>query len=83
MVEYYTSGQVAKKLRVSVSTLKRWISNGDVVFNETRNASGWMLFSSDDMEKLKTFKKERRRNGKHFNRETLLPVRSKKPSMEG
>ena len=75
MPEYYTSGQVARRLRVSVSTLKRWITQKDVILNETRNASGWMLFSETDMENLRNFKKERHRNGKTFSKRTLKPIK--------
>jgi len=74
MPEYFTSGQVAKQLRVSVSTLKRWIAQEEILPRETRNASGWMLFSREDMDNLKRFKKDKRRNGKSFHKETLKPV---------
>ena len=74
MPEYFTSGQVAKQLRVSVSTLKRWIAQEEILPRETRNSSGWMLFSRDDMDNLKQFKKDKRRNGKSFQKETLKPV---------
>jgi len=74
MPEYFTSGQVARKLRISVSTLKRWIIQGEAIEKETRNASGWMLFSEIDMEDLHRFKKYKRRNGKSFSKETLSPI---------
>ena len=62
--EYFTSGQAAQKLRISVTTLKRWIRNA--IDAETRNASGWMPFSETDMHALKKFKNAKRRNGKVF-----------------
>lgn len=74
MAEYFTSGQVAKRLRVSVSTLKRWSSLRDGSNGEIRNASGWMLFSEDDISHLRKFKREKRRNGRHFSKETLEPA---------
>ena len=49
-------------------------SRPDDLPRETRNSSGWMLFSRDDMDNLKQFKKDKRRNGKSFQKETLKPV---------
>jgi hypothetical protein len=90
---YFTTGQVAKELRVSVSTLKRWLqeeengngnghglnggdgnghSNGNG--SNPRNAIGWRLFSSDDLERLRILKVEKKRNGKHYSAEVLAPV---------
>ncbi len=74
MPEYFTTGQVARKLRISVSTLKRWISYQNIIEEETRNASGWMLFTDEDVSKLKKFKNEKGKNGKMFSRKTLKPV---------
>lgn len=71
---YLTSGQIAKNLRISTSTLKRWLNEENALKNSARNASGWRLFTSDDLEKLKVYKKERKRNGKQFHPHTLTPV---------
>lgn len=49
MQSYLTTGQTAKQLRISVSTLKRWIKNGSVTFKDRRNINGWKLFSRDDV----------------------------------
>ena len=47
---WYTTGQIARKLRVAVSTIKRWA----VYYNmNKRNRSGWILFSEEDLSILK------------------------------
>ena len=73
---YLTTGQMAKSLRISISTLKRWINEeGALNGSSARNASGWRLFTPVDLEKLKDFKKDKKRNGKQFHVNTLTPVR--------
>jgi DNA-binding transcriptional MerR regulator len=72
---YLTSGQIAKSLRISISTLKRWLNEEDALVDSARNANGWRLFTSSDMEKLKEFKRDKKRNGKQFHTNTLTPVR--------
>src|SRR5688500_17343476 len=47
---YHTTGQVAKSLRVSVSTLKRWLEENPSLAGFRTNASGWRLFSPDRSE---------------------------------
>lgn len=74
MAHYFTSGQVARQLRVSISTLKRWLEGSEVKIPEIRNGNGWRLFSAEDLETLKDFKRNLRKNGKRFNDTTLLPV---------
>ncbi|MFH1759774.1 MAG: MerR family transcriptional regulator [bacterium] len=74
MPRYFTSGQAARELRVSVSTLKRWIDNEVVLKTPTRNATGWRLFSETDIDILKQYKKEKKRNGKKFKASILKPV---------
>jgi len=75
MDSYYTTGQVAKKLRVSASTIKRWIeTEGALNGSNTRNAAGWRLFSSNDLDCLRKFKTDRRRSGRQFKPSTLKPV---------
>ena len=74
MDTYLTSGQVAKRLRVSISTLKRWLSDPEVEIVERRNYNGWRLFSEQDVQLLKEHKRELRRNGKRFNDTTLVPI---------
>jgi DNA-binding transcriptional MerR regulator len=76
MENYLTCGQVAKRLRVSISTLKRWACEPSLKMNELRNHNGWRLFSEDQVSALKEFKRQLKRNGKRFNQETLLPINS-------
>ena len=78
MALYFTSGQVARKLHVSISTLKRWLSSPELEISDNRNYNGWRLFSEDDVETLREFKKNSKRNGKRFNKSILIPVQIKK-----
>ena len=73
MEQYYTSGQVARKLHVSMSTLKRWLQSSDIGISDTRNHNGWRLFSENDLLALKKYKKDTRKTGKHFNDSILQP----------
>ena len=74
MPKYFTSGQVARKLHVSISTLKRWLSHPELDLKEYRNYNGWRLFSDKDVDELKKYKRTVRKNGKRFNDTTLIPV---------
>jgi DNA-binding transcriptional MerR regulator len=74
MITYLTTGQVAKKLRISVSTLKRWLDEAGPDISDQRNYNGWRLFSEDDLKVLMEYKRNLKRNGKRFNETTLLPV---------
>ncbi|OGJ86841.1 MAG: hypothetical protein A2268_14310 [Candidatus Raymondbacteria bacterium RifOxyA12_full_50_37] len=74
MEKYLTTGQVAKNLRVSISTVKRWIGSEKILSDRVNNSNGWRLFTEKDLEKLKVYKREKRRNGKKFNSHTLTPV---------
>jgi len=74
MAMYLTSGQVARRLRISVSTLKRWVAEPDLSVSDHRNYNGWRLFSFEDLGTLRDFKRELKRNGKRFNETTLMPV---------
>ncbi|MBN1577212.1 MAG: MerR family transcriptional regulator [Chitinispirillaceae bacterium] len=74
MMRHFTSGQVAKKLRISISTLKRWLEDPNLSISERRNYNGWRLFSEADIAVLKEYKRQIRRNGKRFNDTTLIPV---------
>lgn len=74
MEKYLTCGQAAKKLRVSVSTLKRWVNDPSLGMEELRNQNGWRLFSDEQLEVLREFKHELKRNGKRFNHSTLVPI---------
>ncbi len=76
MENYLTCGQVARKLHVSISTLKRWAIEPSLKLNELRNHNGWRLFSEEQVNVLKEFKRRLKRNGKRFNQETLLPIKS-------
>ncbi|NLD99721.1 MAG: MerR family transcriptional regulator [Fibrobacter sp.] len=71
---YLTSGQVAKRLRISISTLKRWLIESEMCFSEYRNHNGWRLFTNEDLEKLREYKRDLRKKGKRFNDTTLIPV---------
>lgn len=72
--QYLTSGQVAKKLKISISTLKRWLETMDLNVSEVRNCNGWRLFTEEDIEMIQEYKRKMKRNGKRFNDTTLLPV---------
>lgn len=74
MQKYLTSGQVCKKLRISISTLKRWLDEPGLNISERRNYNGWRLFSNTDIETLREFKRYIRKKGKRFNDTTFIPV---------
>lgn len=76
MTCHYTSGQVAKKLRISISTLKRWLDDPELSIPEQRNCNGWRLFSDEDVARLRAFKRNMRRIGKRFRENILIPVNS-------
>ena len=80
---YYTCGQIAKKLRVSMSTLKRWVAEPELRLQELRNRSGWRLFSEQDFEQLLVYKRQMKKSGKRFTQGTLLPINgaSHKPAV--
>ena len=72
--DYRTSGQVARVLRISVSTLKRWLESDPELARLRTNASGWRLFNQSEVDSLHDFQKKKRRNGKSFKPSTLRPV---------
>jgi DNA-binding transcriptional MerR regulator len=74
MENYLTCGQAAKRLRVSISTLKRWVGESDLRVEDLRNRNGWRLFSEKDLVVLRDYKKQMKRSGKRFNEVTLLPI---------
>lgn len=74
MTNFFTSGQVAKRLRISISTLKRWLEEPELKISNHRNYNGWRLFTEEDLEVLKEFKRKMRKSGKRFNDTTLLPI---------
>jgi DNA-binding transcriptional MerR regulator len=74
MPNYLTTGQVARKLRVSVSTLKRWLVEPELLVDERRNSNGWRLFTDKEIDMMKKFKRRIKRNGKRFNETTLIPI---------
>jgi DNA-binding transcriptional MerR regulator len=82
MSQYLTTGQVARKLRISISTLKRWLESKHLQRTEYRNCHGWRLFTEDDIEFLKKFKRQSKKNGKCFKETTLLPVICQEPKKE-
>ena len=75
---YLTCGQAAKRLKVSISTLKRWVSEPELGLEELRNRSGWRLFSEEDVGNLRDYKMRMRRAGKRYTDLTLLPTTVKK-----
>ena len=79
MVRHFTSGQVAKTLRISSSTLKRWLEDPALVISDRRNYNGWRLFSDADIATLREYRRQIRRNGKRFNDTTLIPVTGNEP----
>jgi DNA-binding transcriptional MerR regulator len=82
MPKFYTTGQVSRRLRISVSTLKRWLEDPSLRISEQRNYNGWRLFSEADLNVLAAFKKQLRRNGKQFNETVLIPVIQKGRQLE-
>jgi len=74
MANYLTCGQVARHLRVSISTLKRWLIEPEIEIVDRRNQNGWRLFSEADVAALKDHKRELKRNGRRFNETTLIPI---------
>lgn len=77
MPKFFTSGQVARRLRISVSTLKRWLEDPSLQISEQRNSNGWRLFSETDQNTLCNFKREIRKNGKRYKDTVLIPVAEK------
>ncbi len=74
MEGYLTSGQVARKLRISVSTLKRWLEDPGNSVSDTRNAFGWRLFDENAVEELRKYKRSIKKQGRRFSGKTLVPV---------
>ena len=74
MPKYFTSGQVARKLHVSISTLKRWLADSELDIKEYRNYNGWRLFTDNDVVELKKYKRYVKKNGKRFKETTLIPI---------
>jgi DNA-binding transcriptional MerR regulator len=79
MSQYFTTGQVARRLRISISTLKRWLESKEIQRKEYRNCHGWRLFTEDDIEFIRKFKRLSRKNGKCFKNNTLVPVICQEP----
>lgn len=71
---FFTTGQVAKTLRISVSTLKRWLINDTPILQIKHNVNGWKLFSEKDIELLKDHRKLKKKLGKKYNSSTLKPI---------
>ena len=74
MGKYFTTGQAAKLLRVSISTLKRWLMEQDLQISDDRNANGWRLFNDNDIESLREYKKNLKKSGRRFKETTLIPI---------
>ncbi|MFP4162656.1 MAG: MerR family transcriptional regulator [Chitinispirillaceae bacterium] len=75
-MDYLTSGQVARKLRISVSTLKRWLEDLNSSVSDVRNAHGWRLFDQEAVKELRRYKKELKKKGRRFSGAVLEPVSS-------
>jgi DNA-binding transcriptional MerR regulator len=73
-IEYHTTGQVAKVLRVSVSTLKRWLEEAPKLATFRENASGWRLFSVEEIAQLREYQRRKKKVGKTFKPNTLRPI---------
>lgn len=73
-VPFRTSGQAAKALRVSVSTIKRWLDETPDLATYRINANGWRLFSDDEINRLREHQRRKRRDGRTFKPSTLRPV---------
>ena len=71
---YHTTGQVARTLRVSVSTLKRWLEENPTLADFRTNASGWRLFSPEEIDQIREHQRRRKKEGKTFKPSTLRPV---------
>lgn len=71
---FHTSGQVAKALRVSVSTLKRWLEETPGLAGFRTNASGWRLFSGEEIDHIREHQRRRKKEGKVFKPHTLRPI---------
>ena len=71
---YRTTGQVARALRVSVSTLKRWLEEIPALAELRTNASGWRLFNPEEIDALRAYQRRRKREGKTFKPSTLRPI---------
>jgi len=74
MAPLHTSGQVAKKLRVSISTLKRWLDDPQLIIPDRRNYNGWRLFADEDIGVIQEYKRSIKKSGKRFNETMLIPV---------
>ena len=48
--KYLTIGQAARRLGVSIDTLRRWEANG--IITAVRTPGGWRRFPSDEVERL-------------------------------
>lgn len=74
MTNYFTIGQAARRLHVSISTLKRWLSYPELRVKEYRNYNGWRLFTDRDIDELVRYKRTIKKNGKRFKETTLIPI---------
>jgi DNA-binding transcriptional MerR regulator len=58
MIQHFTSGQVARKLRISSSTLKRWLDDPELDIPEQRNTMAGGFFSDEDIVRLKEYRRQ-------------------------
>ena len=50
--------EAAKRIGVSIITLKRWFANGKVR-EVARNRNGWRIFTEEDIERIKAYAEQR------------------------
>jgi len=50
---YYRAHEVCTMIRISKSTLLRWIRNGIIEDTSRRDWRGWRLFSKDELQRIK------------------------------
>ena len=72
--KFFTTGQTAKLLRISVSTLKRWVHEESVLQQVKKNSNGWKLFSEWDVNMLRQYQKQKKKMGRVYKASTLRPV---------
>jgi len=51
---YYRTAEVCRMVGISRSTLFRWLKEGIVIDVEYRDWRGWRLFTSDQIETIRT-----------------------------
>ena len=52
--QYYRTSEAGRLVGISRSTLLRWLSQGRVSVSERRDRNGWRVFTSQDLDVLKS-----------------------------